>query len=421
MDGFKLFHRLHLKNILSYGPKAEPIDLEPLNVLIGPNGSGKSNLIEAISLLKAAPSDLAAPIRAGGGAVEWLWKGELPSDSPLSIAVTLSLFPRSELQLLGADIREEPLSYTLAMVTAGAHFMLVEELIEQPPECDPGQSLYRCTFRDRGHRGGKAIIKSRVPVDGAKGRLYERRVQEHPGIGEVAFHESILSQIKDIVNYPEITLLGRDFAHIGLFRSIGIGRDSKARGPQRADEPASFLLEDGRNLGIVLNDLLNQPPTKKRILTELQRFYGRVEDITTKIYANTVETYFHEPGFSQSTPSIRLSDGTLRYLALLTILCHPEPPPLVCIEDPEVGLHPDILPHLADLLVEASQRMQLIVTTHSDIMVSALSHVPEAVVVCERDDEGTHLRRLDAASLHQWLKKYTLGELWSMGELGGNP
>jgi predicted ATPase len=178
-------------------------------------------------------------------------------------------------------------------------------------------------------------------------------------------------------------------------------------------------LEDGRNLGVVVSDLLNQPPTKKRILKELQRFYSPVEDITTKVYANTVETSLHERGLTQPIPSIRLSDGTLRYLALLTILCHPSPPPLVCIEDPEVGLHPDILPRLGDLLIEASQRMQLIVTTHSDILVSALSEVPEAVVVCERDDEGTHLRRLDAASLEEWLKKYSLGELWVTGEIGG--
>ena len=418
MDGFRLLHRLRLTNILSYGPKAEPIDLEPLNVLIGPNGSGKSNLIEAISLLKAAPSDLAAPIRTGGGEAEWFWKGELPSDAPSSISVTLSLFPRLEMQLLGADVREEPLSYTLAMVSAGAHFVLVEELIEQPPDCDPGQSLYRRTYRDH---GGTAILKSRVPVEASGGKVYERRVQEHTASNQSALYESILAQIRDFEHYPEITLLGLDFSKIALFRSIGIGLDSKLRGPHRADEPASFLLEDGRNLGVVLSDLLNQPPTKRQILKELQRFYTPAEDITTKTYANTVEISVHERGLNRSIPSIRLSDGTLRYLALLTILCHPSPPPLVCIEDPEVGLHPDILPRLADLLVEASQRMQLIVTTHSDILVSALSHVPEAVVVCERDDEGTHLRRLDAKHLEEWLKKYSLGELWSAGELGGNP
>ena len=101
---------------------------------------------------------------------------------------------------------------------------------------------------------------------------------------------------------------------------------------------------------------------------------------------------------------MRLSDGTLRYLCLLAILCHPEPPPLICIEEPETGLHPDILPTIAELLIEASQRTQLIVTTHSDILVSALSDIPEAVLVCEKDEDGTHFKRLNKDDLKEWLK-----------------
>jgi predicted ATPase len=133
-----------------------------------------------------------------------------------------------------------------------------------------------------------------------------------------------------------------------------------------------------------------------------------------------VQVFVREEGLIQPIPATRLSDGTLRYLCLLTILCHPEPPPLICIEEPEIGLHPDVLPNLAKLLIEASQRTQLIVTTHSEALVSTLSEVPEAVLVCERDEDGTHLRRLDPDKLSEWLKDYTLGDLWAMGEIGGN-
>ena len=86
----------------------------------------------------------------------------------------------------------------------------------------------------------------------------------------------------------------------------------------------------------------------------------------------------------------------------------------------ELGLHPDILPAIAELLKEASERTQLIVTTHSDALVSSLSDTPESILVCERDDEGTHLRRLETEALKEWLEKYSLGELWRMGEIGGN-
>ena len=69
-------HRIKLENILSFGPDSQELELKPLNVLIGPNGSGKSNLIEVIGLLKAAPSDVLAPIREGGGSENWIWRGE---------------------------------------------------------------------------------------------------------------------------------------------------------------------------------------------------------------------------------------------------------------------------------------------------------------------------------------------------------
>jgi len=144
-----------------------------------------------------------------------------------------------------------------------------------------------------------------------------------------------------------------------------------------------------------------------------------VEDITTKIQGGTVQVFLHEKGLNSPVPATRLSDGTLRYLCLLTILCHPEPPPLVCIEEPELGLHPDILPSLGELLIEASERTQLIVTTHSDTLVSALSDVPEAVLVCEQEESGSALRRLERGTLAEWLEKYSLGELWRKGEIGG--
>ena len=85
-----------------------------------------------------------------------------------------------------------------------------------------------------------------------------------------------------------------------------------------------------------------------------------------------------------------------------------------------MGLHPDVIPQLAKLLVAASQRSQIIVTTHSDILVDALSETPEAVVICEKVDGATQLRRLDADDLKVWLEKYRLGELWTSGQLGGN-
>ena len=133
----------------------------------------------------------------------------------------------------------------------------------------------------------------------------------------------------------------------------------------------------------MLNRLKREPRAKNQFLNALRQLYGGVEDFDVIVEGGTVQVILQEDDIT--VPAIRLSDGTLRYLCLLAILCHPAPPPLVCLEEPELGLHPDILPGLADLLREASERCQLIVTTHSDTLVDALTDMPESVVVCEKE------------------------------------
>ena len=115
---------------------------------------------------------------------------------------------------------------------------------------------------------------------------------------------------------------------------------------------------------------------------KLQAINENVEEIYTNIQGGTVQLLLQERWLREPIPATRLSDGTLRYLCLLTILCHPDPPPLICIEEPELGLHPDVMQSLAKLLIAASQKTQLIITTHSDVLVSALSEFPEVVIVC---------------------------------------
>lgn len=407
MEGRRLLHKLCLTNFLSYGPEGEEVELQPLNVLIGPNGSGKSNFIQAIGLLRAAPKDVTLPIRTGGGMPEWPWKGGAGSpaiDLELEAIVSYAECP-------------VPLRYRIGLMRAGQGLEISEECIENERMAEPADEAVTQFYTNQPDLGEPRLNvreSSDAPVGTGVGRR-QRRLSR----GELNASRSILSQRRDPDKYPELTYLADVLQQIQLYRSCQLGPNSALLGPQRADLPAGSLLEDGSNLGMVLNDLFNRPNAKARLLSELERFYEYVEDINQRVVANTIETAFVERGLYHSIPSVRLSDGTLRYLCLLTVLCHPSPPPLVCIEDPEIALHPDALPRLAELLVEASQRTQLVVTTHSDVLVSALTHVPEAVVVCERDENGSHLRRLDADGLSAWLDKYKLGELWISGEIGG--
>lgn len=396
MEGKRVIRTIEVQNFLSYGSDSPPIQLAPLNVLIGPNASGKSNLIEALGLLRAAPADLTAPIREGGGIGEWLWKGDRAGPSvKAKIEATVDYPPR-----------EMPLRYRLCFTRVGQGLELLDEVVENEritrPDREGAFFFYR--FQE-GH-----------PVLSVAGEEKQRKLHRE----DLSPDQSVLSQRKDPDLYPEITYLGKLFGSIHLFREWNLGRYTAPRLPQRPDLAGDFLQPDAANLGLVLNYLEHQPGVKKQIIGLLGKFCGRAEDITVKIYGGTIQIFVHEKGLSAPVPATRLSDGMLRYLCLLTVLCHPSPPPVVCIEEPELGLHPDVIPRVAELLIEASSRTQLFVTTHSDLLVSALSEVPEAVLVCENNSPcGTTVRRLEAEPLRKWLEKFSLGELWLRGELGG--
>ena len=377
-----------LTNFLSYGPMTDPVELRALNVIIGPNGSGKSNLIESIELLRATPKDLLTPVRDGGGVRDWLWKGAI-------------MLPVAKIEAVVENPKGPvPLRYVLSFTEVGQRFEIVDERVENESP-DRGYTKPYLYYR---FESGHGILN-------IKGR--QRRLQ-HEDIDPVA---SILSQRKDPDQYPELTHLGNIFARMRLYREWSFGRYTIPRLPQKADLPNEHLEPDASNLGLVLNRLRRDPAVKKRLLEALRALYEGIDDFDVQIEGGTVQVFFHEGRYT--VPATRLSDGTLRYLCLLAVLCHPSPGPLICIEEPELGLHPDVLPTLADLLREASERTQLIVTTHSDVLVDALTDTPEAVLVADRDENGTTLTRLDAEKLKPWLEKYRLGQLWTRGEIGG--
>ena len=228
----------------------------------------------------------------------------------------------------------------------------------------------------------------------------------------------MLSQRKDPVSLPELTELGKQFARIQSFREWGFGRYSQLRQPQPADLPSDILLPDARNLGLVLNQLEHSGAWAE-FNTYLSRFLPRFQRFSTLIAGGTVQFYLHENRLNKPIPATRLSDGTIRFMAILAQLLSPTPPPLICMEEPELGLHPDAIALLAGLLQEASTRTQLIVTTHSDALVSALTEYADSVLVCEYRN-GTVFQRVDSSKLRFWLDKYRLGEIWRIGEIGGN-
>ncbi|MFP4649226.1 MAG: AAA family ATPase, partial [Halorhodospira sp.] len=348
-----LLHSLRIQGFLSFGPGTPDLALDRLNILIGPNGSGKSNLIEAIDLLRHAPSTFRSVFRGGGSIRDWLWKGKtVPQDASIEATVA------------NPDGHQH-LKYRLVFTEEGQQFALVDENIENEHPYEGHEQAY---FYYRLNEG--------APLINVRGE--QRALQRE----QIEVNRSILAQRRDPEQYPEITYFAETLEDIRIYRDWSFGRHTAARLPQEPDLPTHFLEPDAGNLGLVLNRLERDPAVKNRLLERLRALYDGIDDYNVQIEGGSVQVYFHENG--ANIPATRLSDGTLRYLSLLTILCHPEPPPLVAIEEPELGLHPDILPTVAELLEEAAERTQLLVTTHSDILVDALNHRPEDIVVCER-------------------------------------
>lgn len=378
-------HHLRVSGLLSFGTAGIELPLTPLNVLIGPNGSGKSNLLEVLALLRAAPTKLSAPIKQSGGINDWLWKG---TDSLRHAYVDLLVNGR----------RDQPMiAHGIEITEHGRRFEVMDERIETSGTHSEPPFYYRFNH-------GTPML---MTADGVE------RVMRRESLDP---EESILSQVRDPEGYPALSYLQEQYREFRLYRNWSFGPDSGWRQEQSTYARSDYLNDGGENLIPVLANLYSR--VRPELLDSILKLFDGIDDLSFAIGAGNVQMFLKEG--NREIPASRLSDGTLRYLALLAILLHPDPPPVVAIEEPELGLHPDVIPHVAELLVRASERMQLFVTTHSRMLVDALGDQPSSVVVCEQENGESRFRRLDADALRLWLDDYSLGTLWSMGQLGGN-
>jgi len=362
--------KIVLTNFLSYGPGAQAIDLRRLNVLIGANGSGKSNLVEALSVLRAVPRDVQAPIRRGGGVEEWIWRGDADRERSDSSSV--------EVVFAAGCVSRLSLHYALEFGSEAGSFVVFSEDLNQ---------------RDPAVR----FITEDLP-----GIKHDRS-------------QSLLSQLRDPIAYPEISAVGDALKKILIYRSWSFGPDSNIRESCRADVETSHLLEDFSNLPARLAVLKRDPAVKRRLLALLSEVSPAYKDIEITPEGGRLQLYVTEG--ERNVAAHRLSDGTLRYLALLAILLQPGAN-LVAIEEPELGLHPDMFPTLRDLLVDASERFQLVVTTHSTQLVDGLTDHAESVLVCEKENGTTRLVRLGQSDVDAWKAQGSLGVQWMSGRHG---
>jgi predicted ATPase len=369
---------LTLSNILSFRDPGL-LALQPLNIFIGANASGKSNLINCIGLLRALPSAPSNYINDRGGTENWVWRGAKRSDGIPAI--------RAEFEL-----KQETLTYELTFAPVERTFAIQTE------------SLLKADYPYLTRRAGNLEIGHRVL----------------PGFPDVTASVSPADSALSAYRFPSspITNTANGFTDIRVYRDFSTGTRDDSRIGVSSSNAKHPLEENGSNLALMLQEL-DFEGALEGVKRYLKRLSDRFEDIKLHGEGGRFQLYLQERGLGRVSATM-LSDGTLKFLCLMAVLCDPKPGPLVCIEEPEAGLHPEALAIVGDALREASTRTQLIVTTHSDALVDRFTDEPDSVIVCERDfDESTCFRRLNKEKLSEWLDEYTLGDLWRRGEIGG--
>jgi predicted ATPase len=183
------------------------------------------------------------------------------------------------------------------------------------------------------------------------------------------------------------------------------------------------LLPDGANLASVLHSIQQKYPDAWEEIIEILHTACagfRTVSFPAEGGDGKVGLLWREQPFEKEGVSANLlSDGTLKLLCMVAILKSPNPPPLICIDEPELGLHPDWIELVAELMQDAAARTQVIVATHSPHIVAKLD--PDQVIVTEKKNGETRLERLSAKDLEKWLRDFNLADLWLAGHIGGRP
>ena len=282
----------------------------------------------------------------------------------------------------------------------------------------PGVALEELRIkRNRGERGRSNVWFTAKWGRGEALRDPETPVRERFDTGDPGV--LALKALGFLDAYPRIRALRR-FVEGWRFLAVDLAR---VREPQR-DRRETELAPDAGNLANVLRTLdAADRPCCEQILEDVHSLLAHVERISTEVDRGRVILLMKERGMPRPLEALSLSDGTLRILAMVTALQTMPEHGLLCVEEPEHGLHPLLFGPLLDLIRErcpAVGSRQTLLTTHSPDLIDAAE--PEEVIPIERAPSGsTQLRPLDAPQLARWMEDFRLGELWRMRQIGGVP
>jgi predicted ATPase len=373
-----------------------------LNLLVGPNGSGKSNLIQLVS--KVAKGELERTLADQGGILPVLWDHQ-----PGRCGWRLRMDPVDEPR----DRIEDALTleFEMSQFRGGSAYEITKDSLGNWCKYEQGleQSPYWIFNRDR-----------------REAYLYEQEQQklvplsaespEHPDGYNT--NESLLSQIAGPRNRIP-TPLRRALASWKAHHDVHVESGSLMRKPATT-QYTKALAADGSNLATVLHTLYSEPREFKELVDEgMKAGFGEEYDKLDfpPAAAQQIQLAVRWKSSGQPHAGSDLSDGTLRFLFLLTVLSHPEPAALIAIDEPETGLHPSMLPVIAEYAEAASHRTQVVMTSQSPEFLDAFTDLSPHVTVCHWEEGKTHLYGLGPETLGRWLEQYRLGHMFTRGDL----
>ncbi|MDP8239230.1 MAG: AAA family ATPase [Candidatus Hatepunaea meridiana] len=364
------------------------LNIRPLMVLIGANGIGKTSILDAISLLSAS---------AAGGLNK-----ELNRLGGIGSLLTVDRADEISMTVNMKDERNpgSPLEYQLDISSKAQSYAIPFESLTSP----------------RGRR--KPFIHIESFYDNVT--YYEiqenKLITNRPNWSHNPL-ESSLSQVPKM--YPEPEEFRRILSSASKYHVLDVGERALVKLPQQM-KPAELPGEEGEDLVSFLYYLREANPDRfSTIIDTLKAAFKGFENLNfPPVAAGMLAMTWKENSFSKPLYMHQLSEGTLRFLWLVSLLQSPGLSTITMIDEPEVSLHPEMLSLLADLMREASQRTQLVVATHSDRLIRFLQ--PDEVVVMDETEDGcTSATWADTLDLNRWLEDYSLDEVWRLGRMGG--
>jgi len=351
--------------------REQTLELGRLNVFIGGNGAGKSNLIGVFRLLRELVNkNLASYTLTKGGADTLLHFGRKRTKEMLFDLE----FAENEGTSNGYEVRLSP-SQEDTLLVARENSKYHEKPKYKTPYVHPVEN----SGREAGISEDTHRTSSEVAKDLQSYRVYH-------------FHDT--SESAEVKGLCDVD-------------------DNRALRPQ-AENLAAFLYWMMAKEQV---HFANIEATIQQIAPFFERF--RLEP--SRLNESKIRLTWREKGTDPDAlfNAHALSDGTLRFICLATLLLQPELPPLILLDEPELGLHPAAITLLGDLLQSAATRTQVIVATQSVTLVDQF--LPEHIWTVEHQGGQSVFSRLDAAALEAWFEKYSLGELWLKNVLGARP